>query len=130
MRNIGIAAAVAAAILLTPVSTKPARADATLTAAIVAGVITLVTLKCTDTQDKNTQEFLCIFPPPQTKNAVVTGSALLPKASPPPKTSFLFNNSIKVVQALHPKVNYVILPERPRVVAAIKKMPPDTTSVH
>ena len=128
MRNIGLTAALAAAIIMNTASVKPAKADGGTTAAIITAVVAIASLRCKDTQDKDSQEFLCILPPPRATSVVVTGSVLLPKTAPLPKSSFLFDNSIRVVQALHPKVKYVKLPDRTRGVAAIKKTPPDAAT--
>lgn len=104
MKKVGLAVALAIAVLASTVSLKPAKADGgTTAAAIIAGVVTVASLKCTDAAK---DEYLCIFAPfnssfcgiiscPKDQN----GKVITPSSAPTGKTSQILQKSNFVERA-------------------------------
>jgi hypothetical protein len=107
MRKLGVVLAVATLLLSNVGFVRSAKADggttATIAAAVIAGLVTVLTLKCTDATK---EEYLCIQGPPPGHEgagpAVPSGSTLLPKAA-----QNLFNDkTVQFAATLHPEMKF------------------------
>ena len=139
MRKSGICLAVAVLMLGSVAASHPAKADAgatTIAAAVVAGVITVFSLKCTDASK---DEYLCVFGPPKPNGpSVVCGVGLGPACPTNPRTgkvvtsyyvpkTFLERGAVKYVKVFHPDMK--VGKDREPKVAAKRKTTQDTAQL-